>query len=153
MYGGQTKDDYWFDNYLRIWSRYHVYGLGILFGWLIIELKNGHKFGKFLKSTKGAVLLWYVSLALLWITGKRLNSNLRLRSRNLYSQPLFKFTLCLCISLWTEMTRILWALKTQMTYFSPFQGLVQPLYPLQYGMLFLVKGWLELPYCNPVFRF
>ena len=29
------------ENYFVIWARYHVYGIGILFGWLILRIRNG----------------------------------------------------------------------------------------------------------------
>jgi hypothetical protein len=42
----------WNDNYFRIWARYHVYGIGVLFGWLILETKSKKTIPKFLGKSK-----------------------------------------------------------------------------------------------------
>ena len=36
----------WLDAYFRIWSRYHVYGIGIIFGWTLYEIRQGTIFYK-----------------------------------------------------------------------------------------------------------
>ena len=61
------------DVYMRPWARYHAYGVGILFGWLILAERKGNGFKNFVKNNKivgymVVIALWFVSLFLLYFT-------------------------------------------------------------------------------------
>jgi hypothetical protein len=51
------------DIYLTPWSRYHAYGVGILFGWLILAERKGNGFKKFVQKRK---ILGYSIIFALW---------------------------------------------------------------------------------------
>lgn len=61
------------DVYMRPWYRYHAYGVGILFGWLILEERKENGFKNFVKNNKVVgymvvTALWFISLFLLYFT-------------------------------------------------------------------------------------
>jgi len=60
--------DYWTDAYFRLWARYHVYGLGVLFGWFISHYRTVGK-EQFLGRYKGIKILigWTLCLGCLVI--------------------------------------------------------------------------------------
>ena len=45
-------DDYWLQPYFRIWGRYHVYGIGILFGWFISFYRSNGTVRTFLAKSR-----------------------------------------------------------------------------------------------------
>ncbi|CBY39986.1 unnamed protein product, partial [Oikopleura dioica] len=61
------------DTYMRPWARYDAYGVGILFGWLILAERKGNGFKNFVKNNKivgymVVIALWFLSLFLLYFT-------------------------------------------------------------------------------------
>ena len=61
---GIPSTDFWLDDYFRLWARYHVYGLGILFGWLMTSVRRGNKLTKLLKKRR---ILRLVTVVCLWL--------------------------------------------------------------------------------------
>ena len=45
-------DDFWLDSYTRLWGRYHVYGVGILFGWFILSYRSEGNIRAFLTKSR-----------------------------------------------------------------------------------------------------
>ena len=79
------------DNYFRLWSRYHVYGIGILYGWLLFELRQGSKVGKFIKS--GAVSIVFMIIFIYKILTSTISSKPFVSSRDDPTLDNLNFTL------------------------------------------------------------
>ena len=72
FYHANDERDLWLDDYARIWARYHVYGIGILFGWILSSNRAGNRFTKLVNSRHAVgrilvLLMWILCLLCLVI--------------------------------------------------------------------------------------
>ena len=81
------------DPYFPPWARYHSHGVGVLFGWLILEQRKNQIFTKIFRNRLltrviTVTILWGISLTFLWLSLFGIDSCFRvtLKNENAYGQ-------------------------------------------------------------------